>query len=50
MKLQQLLITLSLYAASSLPAIATTTQCTETEKQTNIANSDIMLLISYNGC
>lgn len=49
MKLQRLLITLSLYVASSLPVIAASTQCTDTEKQINIANNDIILLISYNG-
>lgn len=40
---------LSLYAISSSPAIAASAQCTNTEKQTNIANSDIILLSSYNG-
>ncbi|MCT6518323.1 MULTISPECIES: hypothetical protein [Enterobacterales] len=49
MKLPLLFITLSFCAVSSLPAVAASTQCTETEKQANIANSDIMLLISYNG-
>lgn len=49
MKLQLLLIILSLYAVSSFSAIAASTQCTDTEKQTNIANNDIILLSSYNG-
>lgn len=49
MKLQQLLIPLSLYAASSLPAVAASTQCTDTDKQTNITNNNIVLLTSYNG-
>lgn len=49
MKLQLLLIILSLYAVSSFSAIAASTQCTDTEKQTNIANNNIILLTSYNG-
>lgn len=49
MKLQRLLIPLSLYTISLSPAIAASAQCTNTEKQTNIANSDIILLSSYNG-
>lgn len=46
---QLLLITFFLYAVSSFSAIAASTQCTDTEKQTNIANNDIILLSSYNG-
>ncbi|MEQ5392308.1 hypothetical protein ABN236_09510 [Proteus sp. fly-1013] len=49
MKSQLLLITFSLYAVSSFSAIAASTQCTDIEKQTNIANNDIILLSSYNG-
>ncbi|MGA4655724.1 hypothetical protein [Proteus terrae] len=49
MKLQLLLIILSLYAVSSFSAIAASTQCSDTEKQTNIANNNIILLTSYNG-
>ncbi|HEK2896061.1 hypothetical protein [Proteus terrae] len=49
MKSQLLLITFSLYAFSSFSAIAASTQCTDIEKQTNIANNDIILLSSYNG-
>ncbi len=49
MKLQRLLIALSLYAVSSLPAIADPIQCSETEKQTNITNNHIILFSSYNG-
>ncbi|MEX5898764.1 hypothetical protein AB6H17_19065 [Proteus vulgaris] len=45
----QLLLTLSLYAFSSFSAIATSTQCTDAEKQQNIANTQIMLLTSFNG-
>lgn len=49
MKSQLLLIIFSLYAVSSFSAIAASTQCTDIEKQTNIANNDIILLSSYNG-
>lgn len=49
MKLQRLLIALSLYAVSSLPAIADPIQYSETEKQTNITNNHIILFSSYNG-
>lgn len=49
MKSQLLLITFSLYAVSSFSAIAASTQCTDIEKQTNIANNEIILLSSYNG-
>lgn len=49
MKSQLFLLSLSLYAFSSFSAIAASTQCTDAEKQTNISNTTIMLLSSFNG-
>ncbi|WP_193015142.1 hypothetical protein [Proteus sp. FME41] len=44
-----LLLILAFYTTSSFSAVTPPRQCTDTEKQNNIANNTIILLNSYNG-